>query len=473
MRAAMVRFTALSLSGLLVLTLLSVPVASWIARSSAQREAEERTLAFARFVAAPLVDADVGAAPVDSSLAAAMDQRLRDESIVHAVLWGGDGRVLWADDPSAVGTVEPLDPDLVDLLGTTGAVSHYVSSIHAGGSSGGEEQVLEVYASAAGTDGTPFLLEWYWPTSQLAGTRTHVLQRLLPLTVGSLLLFQLLVLPLTLSTARRVDAERARLSRHALAVQQLERRRIGQDLHDGVVQDLSGLGYLIPTVRGQLPPGSAVRPLLDQAADAVTRDVADLRAMIADARMPALEGGRLSAALESLAARGRTHGLAVDLALSESVDDLQDPARSLVYRVVREGLRNAVRHSGAERVTVTVTIDRAQVRVSVVDDGAGPPTDVVDVPEFLTDAVPRTARGEEGDGEEGGQTLGEHVGLSLLRQTAKEHGGGLILRRHPSGGAQLLVTMDPGPVRRRWHRVGGRSDARPVDGPRSTQGRSG
>ena len=45
------------------------------------------------------------------------------------------------------------------------------------------------------------------------------------------------------------------MMRHALLASDLERRRIAQDLHDGVIQDLAGLGYVLPTAQRELYEG--------------------------------------------------------------------------------------------------------------------------------------------------------------------------------------------------------------------------
>ena len=72
----------------------------------------------------------------------------------------------------------------------------------------------------------------------------------MPLILGTLALFMLAVLPLAMSLApvERAQLDRSKMMRHALLASDLERRRIAQDLHDGVIQDLAGLGVL-PTAQ--------------------------------------------------------------------------------------------------------------------------------------------------------------------------------------------------------------------------------
>jgi signal transduction histidine kinase len=78
--------------------------------------------------------------------------------------------------------------------------------------------------------------------------------------LAALLVFGVAVLPLSLRLARRVERahmDRERMTQHALLSSELERRRIAQDLHDGVIQDLAGTGLVLPLVAGRVKEGRA------------------------------------------------------------------------------------------------------------------------------------------------------------------------------------------------------------------------
>ncbi|WP_193315097.1 sensor histidine kinase [Nostocoides sp. F2B08] len=416
-RAAMVRFTLLSLLGLALVTLVTIPLAAWIARSIALLDAEDRTRVFTRTVAAPLLTEATREAPIGSPLELAMENRLDDGTVVHVVIWDRDGRVVWSDDRSLIGSTYPLDAEVEDLFESMGSRSEYSLAMHAGGADG--VPVLEVYAAARDADGVPFVLEWYWPTSRLEAAQHETLVRILPLTIGSLILLHILVLPLTLDTARRVDAERARLAQHATAVQIMERRRLSEDLHDGVVQDLSGIGYVLPTVSRELPPGSTGRGLLERVAQVMQQDVRSIRGMIADIKPPTFAGAGFLEALDALADRTRAQGVAADVAIRGDVDALSPGARALAYRIAREGLRNTVRHSQASRALVDLDVDADAVTVRVRDDGVGPAA--------TADVDPDR----------------DHFGLQLLGEALREAGGQLELRAAEGGGAELVASFRP------------------------------
>lgn len=421
-RDAMVRFATFSVVALVVLGVSTFAFAHAMARETALREARVRTAAYAQGVIGPLVDSEVrqGAGPGMRALDATLGSRLRDGTLTHALVWARDGRIIWSDDSRVVGEVLEVEAEWAGLFGTEDVLAEYSTGPeHGAFVDDSDGQVVEVYAGALDADGQPLVLEWYWSTADLAATEDAVLSRLLPLTLGSLVLFQLAVLPLALSLARRVESERNRLLGHALAAQDLERRRITQDLHDGVVQDLTGVGYILPTVGAGLDD-AAPRRILDQVTQVVQRDIAALRVLITDIYPPDLSGDGLAAAVDGLARRAGESGVQVAVSVDDDLTSVSPAGRALAYRTVREGLRNVVKHSRAEHVEVGIRLQDGDVVVSVVDDGVG----------LSNRGEPTQPNGQQ-DG---------HVGLQLLADGVAETGGRLSLRsRHPAGTELLVV----------------------------------
>lgn len=415
-RRALRSFAVWSVVTLLALTAGVVLLAQVSARDIAQREARVRTAGFARNVVGPLVDTALRRSPAQAGddLDLVMRHRLGDGSVVHMVLWDADGTVLWADQPAPVGRRYPLDGDARALLTTVGVRATYARDEESPVFRPADGQLLEVSASALGADGRPVVLEWYWSTSGLRAAQTAVVERVLPLAIGGLLFFQVAVLPLALSMARGVDHARldqAAAAERARAAVERERRRITQELHDGVVQDLTGIGYVLPSLAAAAGPDAGV---VSEIARVVQRDVAALRTLVTESYPPDLGGEGFADALEQLAQSARASGVRVAVTTSGRLPDVPGGARVVAYQVVREGLRNVVKHAGAVHAYVRAGVARGELQVSVVDDGVGP-----------------------GDG----VAPPGHVGLRVLSDSVAGVGGDLFFGPRVGAGTVLRASL--------------------------------
>jgi signal transduction histidine kinase len=210
---------------------------------------------------------------------------------------------------------------------------------------------------------------------------------------------------------RKGQVERAVIARHALLSSELERRRIAQDLHDGVVQDLAGLGYALPAVTAMIvdgPRGDTARRVAGQISGILERDVMALRTLLTDIYPPDLADEGLGLAIDRLADDARRSGPQVVVEVEDELD-LPLEVAEIICRVIREGLRNVVTHADAARVRVDVSRHGDVLDVRVADDGRGVP-------------------------EEGARP--GHLGLRLLADSLEFAGGELTLRGlHPTGAA--------------------------------------
>ena len=426
-RRALVRFVVGSLVALLAIAVSTLFVSKSIAEHAALREAKTRGAALARVVAGPLVNVDVrqGDKAKLAVLNEALRSRLREGSIVHMKVWDADGQVLWSDEHALRGRRFKLDPAVRNIFGTNNVV--------AGMSRLNEPEnelendpgpLLEVYAGTTDADGVPIVFESYWSDERVNADRTAILDRLAPVSLGALILFELAVFPLAISLGRRVDrgqSERNKMLRHAISAADLERRRIAQDLHDGVVQDLAGVAFALPSIRAQLPPGKdadGARHVLDELKALVQRDITGLRTMLTETYPPGLEEEGLEPAVNALAKRAERSGITVAVDVDSVADERPDDIR-LVYRVIREGLRNVARHSHAESAMVVASRRGDDLVVVVEDDGRGP-----------GDATIPTG----------------HLGLRVLADLLHDVDGSLELRPRAGGGTVLTATFAAGSV---------------------------
>ncbi len=425
-REAVIRFVASSVILLLALMVATLLLAGQIARREALRDARSSGSAIGNLIAGPLVNAEVRAHVPGASveLTAVMRNRMSDGSVIHAKLWTKDGEVIWSDENALVGRRFPLADDVKALFGTdraTAEVSDLSKSENHGERQLGE--LLEVYAGVRDADQTPLVFEAYFSTETMRADEQAIFRGYLPVIFAALLLFQVAVLPMALSLARRVErgqAERSKLMRHALLASDLERRRISTDLHDGVIQDLAGVCYAMPTLEAHFGDDSdspvsreTARETAHRISQILMRDVAALRSMITDIYPPDLEGAGFASAIQELAHTAGERGVHVQVEMAPDLTAPLDTAR-LAYRVVREGLRNSVKHAQATAATVVVHEEPGLMVVLVSDNGRG----VQDT-----------------------QVTTGHLGLRLLEDTVRDLGGQMTLRSSPSGGAVLEASF--------------------------------
>ena len=429
-RGAVTRFVLWSLAVLGLVAAGTLLLSTPLAERLSVREATVRSVAYASSVVKPLVDSKVlaGDPAATDALVRLMHSRMADGSIAHMKIWTAQGRVLWSDERGVTGQTFQLEEDVASLFGTNEATAG-VSDLDKPENltERSEQELIEVYVGFSTDDGTPLVFEAYWPTERIRQDVSDIRWQFTTLGLAALLLLALALLPLALSLARRVDrglAEREEMMSQALSASDLERRRLSQDLHDGVVQDVVALGYALPTVAAALPrDATAARGLLEQVRGDLARGVAGVRELLTDVYPADLEHGGLSAAVQDLAERQRRTGTEVSVAVDPRLGEPLAVAQ-LTYRIVREGLRNVAKHARATDVEVTAAVEGDHATVQIRDDGVGLATSVPD--STALNGLPQ----DEG-----------HLGLRLLRDTLRTFGGDVTLTDRPDGGAVLRATF--------------------------------
>ncbi|MEO5610354.1 MAG: sensor histidine kinase [Ornithinibacter sp.] len=153
-----------------------------------------------------------------------------------------------------------------------------------------------------------------------------------------------------------------------------EREQLARELHDTVAHHVSGIAIQAQAGRAIAAshPERAIE-VLATIEDAATRTLNELRAIVGVLRAPqdtefAPQPG--VAEVEQLATGGQTHPC-VKVTLAGELDDLSPAVGAAIYRLAQESITNARRHaSHATQVTVAVTGEAVQVRLTVDDDGS-------------------------------------------------------------------------------------------------------
>jgi two-component system sensor histidine kinase DesK len=201
---------------------------------------------------------------------------------------------------------------------------------------------------------------------------------------------------------------REELARMAVAA---DRERMARDLHDVLGHSLTTITVKAGLARRLLESGDAERAATE------VGDVERLgRQALADVRATVSANRVASLAKELVGAREALRAAEITAELPQAVDDVPEVLQQAFAHVVREGVTNTIRHSGASTCTVRLTADS----VEVADDGVGAPTD--------------TAAGN---------------GLEGLAERLAAVGGWIEAGPRPDGGYRLRAEVAPA---RRWAR---------------------
>ncbi|MGO4186609.1 GAF domain-containing protein [Pseudarthrobacter sp. TAF60_1] len=171
--------------------------------------------------------------------------------------------------------------------------------------------------------------------------------------------------------ALALELARAHRMREQLAVF-TDRDRIARDLHDLVIQRLFAAGLSIQSLRRLITGESAARTLQTVTAE-LDEVIRELRNTIYSLNGSPMERELLSSrVLKAVRGAARSLRFVPRLTLTGPIDAIGDEeTASNILAVVTEGLSNAVRHSGADSIRVSVSVDDGFVYVRVQDNGAG------------------------------------------------------------------------------------------------------
>ena len=169
----------------------------------------------------------------------------------------------------------------------------------------------------------------------------------------------------------RQNQDRLKLyARELVGAEERARRATAVDLHDGIGQQLVGLSMTLDALVARSPP--EIRLLLSEATNTVREVQAIAQRVIADLSPPGLYELGLEPALKWLSVYMRSKdNLQVELKVAAEDAAIGIDLRVLVFKVIRELLRNVVKHSGVQFASVGVTRSPDELRVVVEDRGSG------------------------------------------------------------------------------------------------------
>jgi len=195
-----------------------------------------------------------------------------------------------------------------------------------------------------------------------------------------------------------------------------EQARIGQDLHDGLGQQLAGIAYMSKImekrVREHLPEEAPTAKQIREDLE----DAMDMTRSLARGLHPAaIERDGLGFALRELAENTeRVFGVACAASVGEAVRIEDTATAGHLFRIAQEAVANAVKHAKTDSIRVDLRSDALGISLSVTDNGAGMPKEI------------DTTRG---------------LGLRIMRYRAEVIGATLDIARAPGGGTVVRAVL--------------------------------
>jgi signal transduction histidine kinase len=175
-----------------------------------------------------------------------------------------------------------------------------------------------------------------------------------------------------------VILEHHRVQMEVVQMPQREQQRLGRELHDGLGQQLTGLGLLARSLTRRLEEGdSREREMAEQLASGLEQALAELRTL-ARGLIPVHTDARgLVSALEELALRiSEQSGIRVELRHENPILISDNEIATHVYRIVQEAINNSVKHAQADNIVLLLEADEHEAVIEVRDNGKGLPDDV-------------------------------------------------------------------------------------------------
>lgn len=204
-------------------------------------------------------------------------------------------------------------------------------------------------------------------------------------------------------------------------VEEVERQRIAQELHDKVGQNLTALGINLNIIRMQLPEDvpSSIHYHIGDSLSLVEQTTERIRDVMADLRPPVLDDYGLVAALRWYAEKvSRRTSIPVAVEGEEPDPRLDARVENSLFRIAQEALTNVAKHAQASHVTISVESESDFLRLTIADDGVG-----FDTHDF--------AEPDEGRG----------WGLLSISERAESAGGRCQVVSSPHQGTQVSVEV--------------------------------
>jgi|GEM_PF-1248925 len=221
---------------------------------------------------------------------------------------------------------------------------------------------------------------------------------------------------------RKSESELRLLSAQLLTAQEVERKRIAGELHDGISQSLSALKFCLENSLGLFERYGIEKgmPVLRSLIPKMQQEIEEVRRISMGLRPSTLDDLGIIPTIAWFCRefRGIYHNIQLDTRID--IEEHQVPSRikAVVYRIVQEGLNNVVRHAQADTVCIELRYTTPTLVLRISDNGHG-----FDLNEFTDQTA--SSRG---------------MGLSSMKERAENSGGSLSIVSSRITGTSIQVS---------------------------------
>ena len=171
---------------------------------------------------------------------------------------------------------------------------------------------------------------------------------------------------------RKAEQEAEQLSERVLVLQDEERQRIAQELHDSTTQHLVAISLNLTAIRARTGTDVETLELFEEINSLLDEATKELRTFTYLLNPPRLESDGLRVTLQNFVdGFGRRTGLQTTLRSNHTTDELPLPLQRSILRIVQEAFTNVHRHASASRVSVNLKRIGTRLHLVISDDGKG------------------------------------------------------------------------------------------------------
>jgi len=357
--------------------------------------------------------------------------------IIKIRIFNTEPRVIYSTDPEATGKLDPNNISLLTALAGT-PISKYERADevwHLDDEERTSMEILETYVPMYGTDGKIIgSLELRKDITRNLAMADKIFVRswgalaVTVLGVFATLIFVIhrAVQTVKVSTVNLMTTneqlqqgieDRRRLEKELLSINQRERQRIGQELHDTVGQQLAGIQFMMEVLGEKLSDKSLSEQVsYAEKINARVSQVAEQTHNLARGLYPIdLDRNGLVPALYELTVNTeQLFDVSCTLECEKNVSTNDFSAAINLYRIAQEAITNAIKHGKAKSIKIELTSKDDSLILTVENDGL----------DF-----------------QAGPSHGEGMGLKIMRYRAEIINGSLDIRKGTKGGTIVTCVL--------------------------------